>query len=90
MKVLYDSNKYLRLGWFASFIIKNVLLADSFVTMVEKTVSDKTEIPYATFPDDAPYPGEKSIMSVVCGNTHMHWAVHGGKKDKFAPILFWR
>ena len=29
-------------------------------------------------------------MSIVCGNTHLHWALHLGIQGKFLPQLFWR
>lgn len=44
----------------------------------------------ASWPADAPSKFEDKIISVVCGNSHLHWAVHNGKKDDFSPILFWR
>jgi hypothetical protein len=58
--------------------------------MVDKTISEKNGLAIAEWPQDAPHPSEDSIMSVVCGNTHLHWAVHSGKADNFSPILFWR
>jgi hypothetical protein len=48
------------------------------------------QVKEASWPEDAPHRLEENVMSVVCGNTHLHWAVHTGKKNDFAPILFWR
>jgi hypothetical protein len=44
----------------------------------------------ASWPQDAPNRDEKRIISIVCGNTHLHWAVHEGQGHDFVPILFWR
>jgi pantothenate kinase type III len=44
----------------------------------------------ASFPQDAPNRLEEKIISIVCGNTHLHWAVHEGQSSDFVPILFWR
>jgi hypothetical protein len=44
----------------------------------------------AEWPGDAPFKGEDSVISIICGNTHLHWAVHAGHDASFAPILFWR
>ena len=44
----------------------------------------------AEWPEDVPSEYEDKVISVVCGNSHLHWAVHNGKKDGFSPILFWR
>jgi hypothetical protein len=52
--------------------------------------SDDADIKMAVWPDDAPSIHEEKMITIVCGNTHLHWAVHNGKKDNFSPILFWR
>jgi hypothetical protein len=44
----------------------------------------------ASWPQDAPNRHEEKIISIVCGNTHLHWAVHEGQLHDFVPILFWR
>mmetsp|Transcript_106478 Transcript_106478/g.159276 ORF Transcript_106478/g.159276 Transcript_106478/m.159276 type:complete len:667 (-) Transcript_106478:119-2119(-) len=58
--------------------------------MVEKTITETNGLSIAEWPIDAPHPSEEQVISVVCGNTHLHWSVHSGKADNFAPILFWR
>ena len=56
-----------------------------------KAGSNKEDtIPFAEWPDDAPYHLEESILTVICGNSHLRWSMHSGLKDNFAPILFWR
>jgi hypothetical protein len=47
-------------------------------------------IPSASWPQDAPNRYEEKIISIICGNTHLHWAVHEGQSNDFVPILFWR
>lgn len=43
------------------------------------------------WPDSAPHGTEEYFVSVVCGNTHLHWAFHKAEIDKkMAPTLFWR
>ena len=44
----------------------------------------------ATWPNACPSKYEESVMSIVCGNTHLHWALHLGTNGKFMPQLFWR
>eukprot|EP00980_Cylindrotheca_fusiformis_P014090 scaffold3702_cov126-Cylindrotheca_fusiformis.AAC.2 len=39
----------------------------------------------ASWPEDAPHRLEEHVLTVVCGNTHLHWAVHMGKADRFTP-----
>jgi hypothetical protein len=49
-----------------------------------------TDAAKAEWSEGTPHKLEAKVLSVVCGNTHLHWAVHNGVKDSFAPILFWR
>lgn len=44
----------------------------------------------ASFPGTLPHPQTKSVLSVVCGNSHYHWAIHEGYEVDFYPCLFWR
>ena len=44
----------------------------------------------AKWPQAAPSKDEETVISIVCGNTHLHWAIHTGKSEDFSPILFWR
>jgi hypothetical protein len=50
----------------------------------------KTKISKAVWPEAAPTKYEEKILSIVCGNSHLHWAVHEGYENDFLPILFWR
>jgi len=43
-----------------------------------------------SWPESIPDVGEEYIVSVVCGNSHMHWAFHNGIEKDFKPVLFWR
>jgi hypothetical protein len=45
---------------------------------------------YARFPKDAPSQLEDRILSIVCGNSNLHWALHLNVDDKFVPCLFWK
>ena len=42
------------------------------------------------WPASCPSKNEETVMSVVCGNTHLGWALHLGINGKFLPQLFWR
>ena len=33
---------------------------------------------------------EERILSIICGNTSLKWAIHQGLEGDFLPILFWR
>ena len=33
---------------------------------------------------------EERMLSIVCGNTSLKWAIHQGADGDFLPILFWR
>ena len=48
-----------------------------------------TTIPYAEWPRDAPSALERNVLTIVCGNTRLHWALHEGCVNKFIPIMFW-
>jgi len=49
----------------------------------------KTTIDYAEWPRDAPSALERNVITIICGNTRLHWALHEGCINKFIPILFW-
>lgn len=49
----------------------------------------KKTIDYAEWPRDAPSALERNIISVICGNSRLHWALHEGSFNKFIPIMFW-
>jgi pantothenate kinase type III len=49
----------------------------------------KTTIDYAEWPRDAPTALERNVITIVCGNTRLHWALHEGCMNKFIPIMFW-
>jgi len=49
----------------------------------------KTTIDYAEWPRDAPSVMERNIITIICGNTRLHWALHEGCMNKFMPIMFW-
>ncbi|KAG7374592.1 Baf family transcriptional acitvator [Nitzschia inconspicua] len=38
---------------------------------------------------NAPSPFEDMLLTVVCGNSNYHWALHLGVTHKFVPSLFW-
>jgi len=42
------------------------------------------------WPDAAPPEGTEFILSVSCGNSHFHWARHGGPSTKYEPTLYWK
>jgi pantothenate kinase type III len=37
-----------------------------------------------------PSPREDFIITISCGNTHLHWATHHGVNEDFNPKIFWR
>lgn len=37
-----------------------------------------------------PSPREDFILTISCGNTHLHWATHHGANEDFNPKIFWR
>lgn len=53
--------------------------------------TENIEETYTKWPDSAPHGTEEYFASVVCGNTHLHWAFHKADiEKKMAPTLFWR
>merc|ERR1712238_279197 len=46
-------------------------------------------IKYAEWPRDAPSALERKAITIVCGNSRLHWALHEGITNKFIPIMFW-
>lgn len=50
----------------------------------------KTGIEYAKWPRDAPSTLESKVITIVCGNSRLHWALHEGIRNKFIPIMFWQ
>ncbi|KAK1746380.1 putative pantothenate kinase, type III [Skeletonema marinoi] len=50
------------------------------------------------WPDAAPPEGQQTILTISCGNSHIHWATHdissspnnNNNANEFAPSLFWR
>jgi len=49
----------------------------------------KTTMNYAEWPRDAPSALERNVITIVCGNSRLHWALHEGCMNKFIPIMFW-
>ncbi|MGK3745255.1 MAG: hypothetical protein ACI90V_012116 [Bacillariaceae sp.] len=49
-----------------------------------------TTIEYAEWPRDAPSALERKVITIVCGNSRLHWALHEGITNKFIPIMFWQ
>lgn len=48
------------------------------------------EIPPTVWPEAAPSTKEEMILTISCGNSHIHWAYHDGYHKKFVTQLFWR
>ena len=38
----------------------------------------------------APSRFEEMMLTIVCGNSNYHWALHMGVEHKFVPSLFWK
>lgn len=51
---------------------------------------DLGKITDTAWPGSCPSKHEQAIISVVCGNTHLGWALHLGINGQFLPQLFWR
>ena len=46
------------------------------------------KVPVATWPEALPSDEEPHVMSIVCGNSHLHWALHNdARKDELEPNL---
>ena len=56
----------------------------------KKNISNMTTIEYAEWPRDAPSALERKVITIVCGNSRLHWALHEGITNKFIPIMFWQ
>jgi hypothetical protein len=39
---------------------------------------------------NAPSRFEDMLLTIVCGNSNFHWALHLGVDHKFVPSLFWK
>ena len=65
-------------------------------TMIGNTItfdsnfSTKKDYMESSWPECAPSEEEEHIVSIVCGNSHLHWAFHNGVKTDVQPALFWR
>jgi pantothenate kinase type III len=55
---------------------------------IEATTSNR--IPYACWPDDAPFKSETKVMTIVVGHSSLHWALHEGANEGFFPVIFWK
>ncbi|CAB9525163.1 Type III pantothenate kinase [Seminavis robusta] len=51
---------------------------------------DLAKITDAVWPNACPSKHEDQVLSIVCGNTHLQWALHLGINGHFLPQLFWR
>ena len=40
------------------------------------------KVPVATWPEALPSDEEAHIMSIVCGNSHLHWALHNDARGE--------
>ena len=49
-----------------------------------------SKITPTSWPASCPSKYEESILTIVCGNTHLQWALHDGVGKEFMPHLFWR
>jgi len=49
----------------------------------------RTTIDYAQFPRDTPSALEHNVITIICGNSRLHWTLHDGCLNKFRPIIFW-
>jgi hypothetical protein len=55
-----------------------------------KKKADNSGIPWVTWPNGNPSPHSDVFFTVVCGNSHYHWAMHEGPKFRFVPHTFWK
>jgi len=42
------------------------------------------------WPEATPKEDEEHFVSIVCGNSHLNWALHNSVKHELKPALFWR
>eukprot|EP00523_Entomoneis_sp_CCMP467_P004073 CAMPEP_0168750070 /NCGR_PEP_ID=MMETSP0724-20121128/17062_1 /TAXON_ID=265536 /ORGANISM="Amphiprora sp., Strain CCMP467" /LENGTH=606 /DNA_ID=CAMNT_0008798039 /DNA_START=31 /DNA_END=1851 /DNA_ORIENTATION=- len=42
------------------------------------------------FPASNAHLDATNVISIVCGNSRYHWALHGGYDDEYFPNLFWK
>ena len=64
-------------------------------TTITATVRNKknitaTTMPPSKWPKSLPHPESNYILSVVCGNSRFHWALHETSSNDFMPCLFWK
>lgn len=50
----------------------------------------KENLPETKWPESLPHPHEEKIFSIICGNTHIKWAIHEGVSMEFTPTCCWR
>ena len=50
----------------------------------------KPNIVKTSWPESLPKTVDEKLLSVVCGNSHLHWSFHKGISEDAAPTLFWR
>jgi len=50
----------------------------------------KENLPETKWPESLPHPHEEKIFSIICGNTHIKWAIHEGVSMAFSPTCCWR
>ena len=53
-------------------------------------MTEEERIPYANWPDDAPFKQEGKVLSIVVGHSSLHWSLHVGSKEEFYPVIFWK
>eukprot|EP00957_Ditylum_brightwellii_P118233 9017601-Ditylum_brightwellii.AAC.1 len=59
-------------------------------TQSAASASKTATVPQTKWPDATPTDSEDQLVSIVCGNSHLHWAFHNGVKNDVNPALFWR
>lgn len=47
-------------------------------------------IEWSNFPETNPHAHVEHVISIVCGNTRWHWALHDGYESEYFPTLFWK
>eukprot|EP00527_Entomoneis_sp_CCMP2396_P000137 CAMPEP_0198155212 /NCGR_PEP_ID=MMETSP1443-20131203/69017_1 /TAXON_ID=186043 /ORGANISM="Entomoneis sp., Strain CCMP2396" /LENGTH=635 /DNA_ID=CAMNT_0043821953 /DNA_START=179 /DNA_END=2086 /DNA_ORIENTATION=+ len=51
---------------------------------------DGDVIEWSKWPESNPHYDSPHVISVVCGNSRYHWAIHDGYDKDYFPLLFWK
>jgi hypothetical protein len=68
----------------------NIIIMAPAPTIHMKGPPSKQILPVAVFPDSLPHRKESFFLSIVIGQTHLHWAMHEGFDAECTASVFWK